>query len=90
MTIRIAVRSFSGDCLRHLYRVDQLDNPAREYLIPACREFPYPHRHPRAMVSQTDLPELGYSFVSCPSCAVWSRRNRHTMTVRGNLGSTAA
>jgi hypothetical protein len=33
VTIRIAVRSFSGDCLRHLYRVDQLDDPVWEFTV---------------------------------------------------------
>lgn len=85
MTVRIAVRSFSGDCLRHLYRVDDLDDSGREYLSPVCGAWPHRHRHPRGMVSGNDLPELGYSFVSCPGCGVWSRRNRHTVTVRGTV-----
>jgi hypothetical protein len=68
-----------------MYRADQLDNRASENIVPVCREFPYPHRHPRDMVSKDDLPELGYSFVSCGSCGVWSRRNPHTVTVRGTV-----
>jgi hypothetical protein len=85
MTVRIAVRWFSGDAQRHMYRADQLDNPVWETVTPVCREWPYPHRHPRDMVGKDDLPALGYSFVSCPSCGVWSRRNPHTVTVRGTV-----
>lgn len=85
MTVRIAVRWFSGDAQRHMYRADQLDDHGCETVAPVCEAGPHRQRHPRGMVSWNDLPELGYSFVSCPGCGVWSRRNRHTVTVRGTV-----
>jgi hypothetical protein len=85
MTVMISVRWFSGDAQRHMYRADQLDNRAWETVIPVCREWPYQHRHPRGMVGKDDLPALGDAFESCHACGVWSRRNPHTVTVRGEL-----
>jgi hypothetical protein len=83
MTIRIAVRFYSGDRQRHFYRIDQLDNPAQERVAPVCRDFPYPRRHPRDMVSEGDRPELGDSLESCRGCAVWARKNPYALIVRG-------
>jgi hypothetical protein len=85
MTVRVAIRSYSGDHQRHVYPVEQLNSPDRTDLVPVCREFPYPRRHLRGMVSADDFPALGDSFVSCGVCWVWARRHQHTVCVRGTV-----
>jgi hypothetical protein len=81
----VVIRAYSGDRQRHRYRVEEIDDPACEYLVPVCREFPYPWRHPREMISDRDLPGPGSLFESCPGCDVWARRTRHTVLIRGEV-----
>jgi len=86
MTVRIAIRHYSGDRQQHGYRIDQ---PGRRYLVPVHAEWRYPDRHPLDMVSAKDLPSFGGDFDCCPGCGVWARQNRHTVVVRGQVQVSA-
>jgi hypothetical protein len=81
----VVVRVYFGDRQRHRYRVEQIDDPACEYVVPVCREFPYPWRHPREMLNDRDLPEPTSPFDTCRGCDVWARRTRHTVLLRGEV-----
>lgn len=82
---RVVIRWYAGDNRLHRYRVEQVDAPACQMLVPVCREFPYPWRHPREMVGDRDLPESAEYCDGCPGCDVWARRTRHTLLVRGEV-----
>jgi hypothetical protein len=84
MTVTIRIRRFAGDRQEHGYPAEQLTGPVR-HLIPVCAGWAYPHRHPAHLVSQTDLHEFGNMLDRCPGCAVWTRRNSHTIVVRGEV-----
>lgn len=84
---RLVLRWYAGDEYLHRYRVAQVDDPAWEYLVPVCHEFPYPWRHPREMVDDRDLPEPAGPFGCCPACDVWARRHRHCVLVRGDVSA---
>jgi len=82
---RLTIRRYAGDQQEHAYRDDQLADPQWRHLVTVCTEWPYPWRHPRDMVSQADLPGFGGLLGRCPGCAVWTRRNSHTVVVRGEV-----
>lgn len=84
-SVRLVVRWYGGDSRCHRYWVAQVEDPTCEYLVPVCREFPYPWRHPREMLGDHDLTEPGSPFDACSACDVWTRHHRHTVIVRGEV-----
>jgi len=85
MTVRISVHRYAGDQQQHGYRVDQ--EATGPHLVPVHSEWRYPDRHPRDMVSSEDLPSFGGAFDRCPGCSAWTRRNPHTVVVRGTVSA---
>jgi hypothetical protein len=82
MTPRISIRRYAEDCQGHAYLAEDLaDDWAFAEPVCAPREHAIPH--PRAAVSSADLPSLGGMCDRCPGCAVWMRRNPHTVIVQG-------
>lgn len=80
----MVVRFYGGDSLSHYYvGADVADLGARSAVTPACElEQFYPQRHDPGLIGRRDLPKSGF-VDGCSGCAVWARRNRHTMLLRG-------
>lgn len=79
--MRVVIRRYAdaGGGL-HYYRLDQVDDPAYEHLIPCCTEdYFFPSRHPREMLGAANTAVAGQVRGGCQA---WGRITPHVVVVR--------
>ncbi len=81
ISVRVVIRRYATGELPHMYRLDQLDDPAYTDLVPCCTEdYFFPALHPRDMLSVASLSAPGEV---CSGCQEWGRATPHSVVVRG-------
>jgi hypothetical protein len=82
MTVRISIRRYAEDHQEHAYPADELMS-GQDFVEPMCAPWQHAIPHPRRALNSEDRPALGNPCDRCPRCAVWTRKNPHTIVVQG-------
>ncbi|WP_372672601.1 hypothetical protein [Amycolatopsis kentuckyensis] len=87
--IGIGIRHYSGDALRHAYRIvplAKLELRRQLEIHSVCHELldgMLGLSHIYDMVNRTNFKHLGGPFNGCPLCAVWLATNPHEVIADG-------